>query len=59
MAAKDNAAKPPQPAPALPPRDVVDGIPDRAARRPLWKYLVIALVFLAWLAFLLYCLFAY
>ncbi|HUU94564.1 MAG TPA: hypothetical protein VM487_02405 [Phycisphaerae bacterium] len=37
------------------PVDVVDGIPDCAARRPAWKYVLIALVFLAWAAFLLYC----
>lgn len=40
------------------PRDVVDGIPDRAARRPLWKFIAIAVVFLSWVAFLIYCLLA-
>ena len=41
----------------LPPEpvDVVDGIPDRAARTPAWKYIVIAAIFLAWVAFLVYC----
>ncbi len=34
------------------PRDVVDGMPDRAANRPLWKYLLIAGVFVAWLGVL-------
>ena len=40
--------------PVTPPpaRDVVDGIPYRAAHRPLWKYLLIALAFLAWLGIL-------
>ena len=36
-------------------RDVVDGIPDRSARSPVWAYLLLAAVFLAWLAFLVYC----
>ena len=34
------------------PRDVVDGIPDRAARRPLWKYLLVAAAFVGWLGVL-------
>jgi hypothetical protein len=38
------------------PIDVVDGIPDRAAKPAKWKYILIALIFLAWVAFLLYCL---
>jgi len=37
------------------PVDVVDGIPDCSARRSAWKYILIALVFLGWVAFLLYC----
>jgi len=37
------------------PVDVVDGIPDRAAHRPMWKWVLIAAAFLAWLAFLIYC----
>lgn len=41
---------------AAPPVNVVDGIPDRASHRPAWKYVLIVLIFLAWLAFLLYCL---
>lgn len=36
------------------PVDVVDGIPDRAAVRPAWKYIAIGLIFLAWVAFLIY-----
>lgn len=35
--------------------DSVDGIPDRAAQRPMWKYVLIAAIFLGWLAFLVYC----
>jgi hypothetical protein len=38
-----------------PPIDVDGGIPDRASHRPPWKYLLVALIFLVWLAFLLYC----
>jgi len=38
------------------PVDVVDGIPDRAAKRPIWKYLVLLAIFLAWVGFLIYCL---
>lgn len=47
--------KPPQP---TQPRDVVDGIPDRAANRPVWKYLLVGMIILVWLAFLIYCLIA-
>jgi len=43
------------PAPLPEPVDVVDGIPDRSAHAPAWKYVLIALLFLAWLAFLIYC----
>ena len=48
------AAKPAEaPAPPGPePRDVVDGIPDRAARRPTWKYVLLASAFAAWVAVL-------
>ncbi|MFA6132881.1 MAG: hypothetical protein WC869_02550 [Phycisphaerae bacterium] len=42
-----------QPPPA--PVDRVNGIPDRAARTPLWKYLLLAAILLGWLAFLIYC----
>ena len=44
-----------EPPPIPEPRDVVDGIPDRAARRPVWKYVLLAVIFLAWMAFLVYC----
>ena len=48
--------QPPPAAPEIPqPVDVVDGIPDRSARRPLWKYILIGVLFLAWVAFLVYC----
>ena len=36
------------------PLDVVDGIPDRAARRPAWRYAAIIVVFALWLAALVY-----
>ena len=32
----------------------VDGIPDRSPRPALWKYVVLAVIFLGWLAFLMY-----
>ncbi len=35
------------------PVDVVDGIPDRSPRRQAWVYVVLTLVFLAWLMFLI------
>jgi len=38
--------------PLPPPRDVVDGIPNRASRRPLWKYLLVAAAFVGWLGVL-------
>jgi len=47
--AKRDTAPPPGPI------DVVDGIPDRQAGSPRWKLVVLAGIFLAWLAFLLYC----
>ena len=37
------------------PVNVVDGIPDRSERTPAWRYVVLAAVFLCWLAFLIYC----
>lgn len=40
------------------PIDVVEGIPDRSTSRPLWKYLLIAVMFLAWIGFLVYCIFS-
>lgn len=33
----------------------VDGIPYRDANRPVWKYVAIGAVFVAWVAFLIYC----
>ena len=35
-----------------PPVNLVDGIPDRSSRRPLWKYVLLAAAFLAWAAVL-------
>ena len=37
------------------PVDIVDGIPDRCEQRPKWRYVVIAVVFVVWVAFLVYC----
>ncbi len=50
----DKKKKPASPAPV----DVVDGIPDRARSPARWKYVALALIFLAWIAFLIYCLLA-
>ena len=47
------AARPNTQAPE--PVDVVNGIPDRSRRRPLWAYILLALIFLGWLAFLVTC----
>lgn len=51
--------KHPQPTGRTPPPpepiDMVDGIPDRAARAPLWRYLLLVAVGLAWIAVLVYC----
>lgn len=41
-----------------PPTDLVDGIPDRQANPPLWKYVLIAAIFIGWVSFLVYCLLA-
>jgi len=48
-AKREDRAAPPEPV------DVVDGVPDRAARAPLWRYLLLLGIFLAWLGFLIYC----
>ncbi len=47
-------APPEQPDTPTPPtpKDVIDGIADRSANRPLWKYLLVAAVFVAWLGVL-------
>ncbi len=37
------------------PRDVIDGVPDRSAKARPWKYVALALVFLAWICFLVFC----
>lgn len=41
-----------------PPMDVVDGLADREAKPPRWKYILIAAIYMAWVAFLIYCLLA-
>ena len=51
---KKPAASPPAPSPPDP-ADVVDGIPERTAAPRLWKYLVLALIFAGWVAFLVVC----
>lgn len=38
------------------PVNMVDGIPDRSPSPRRWKYALLAGIFLAWLAFLIYCL---
>lgn len=40
------------------PVDVTDGIPDRGGGRRTWLRVVLAAVFVGWLAFLVYCAFA-
>jgi hypothetical protein len=42
----------PSPSAPVKPIDVVDGIPNRSPNRPLWKYLLVAVGFLAWLGVL-------
>ncbi len=37
------------------PIDVVDGIPMRSSSPAMWKYAAIFAVFVAWVAFLVYC----
>lgn len=39
--------------PLSPPIDVVNGVPDHAPTTPLWKYLLLAGLFLAWVAVLI------
>ncbi len=36
------------------PKDVVDGIPDRAAKRSPWVVIAVLVIFAAWVAFLLW-----
>jgi hypothetical protein len=49
--------KPERPEGPAPPEpvDVVDGVPDRSPRPRGWKVLLLAAVFAAWVAFLIYC----
>ena len=51
---KPAASTAPAPRPTTP-VDVVDGIPDRAAKPASWKYALIAALFVAWVAFLIFC----
>ncbi|MHC4562416.1 MAG: hypothetical protein ACYS8X_06550 [Planctomycetota bacterium] len=37
------------------PVDVYEGIPDCAARRSRWRWVVMVMVFVGWLVFLGYC----
>lgn len=39
--------------PLVPPIDVVDGVPDHAPKAPVWKYALLAGLFLAWVGFLI------
>ncbi len=43
-----------QPAPPKP-VNLIDGIPDRSPHPARWKYLTLLVVFLAWVAFLVFC----
>lgn len=36
------------------PVDVIDGIPDRASRRPRWIFVLLGGIFIAWVLFLIY-----
>lgn len=36
------------------PRDVIDDIPDRTSRGRTWKLLVLAAIFVGWVAFLVF-----
>lgn len=40
------------------PVDVVEGVPDRSSDPALWKYLALAVIFVAWVCLLLLCLLA-
>ena len=51
---KHPPAQGPNPPPAEP-IDVIDGIPDRAARAPRWRYVLLAAAGLAWVAVLVTC----
>ncbi len=39
----------------IPPVNVIDSIPDRSPHRPIWKYVLLGVIFLAWVGFLIYC----
>ncbi len=44
-----------QPQAPAEPASVVDGVPDRSPRPAAWKYVLLAVVFLAWVGFLIVC----
>lgn len=37
-----------------PPVNVIDGIPGRSGNLATWKYILLVIIFLAWVAFLIY-----
>ena len=54
--ASGSSARSEKPAqPAREPVDVHEGIPDCAARRPAWRWIVMAAAFVGWVVFLGYC----
>jgi hypothetical protein len=40
---------------AAKPAGAADEIPGRAAKRPLWAYVLLAVIFAGWVAFLVFC----
>ena len=52
---KEKDTSPETQAPVPEPVNVVDGIPDRAPGKGTWQLILIAAVFLAWIALLIYC----
>ncbi|MFW5732190.1 MAG: hypothetical protein ACOCZU_03175 [Planctomycetota bacterium] len=36
------------------PVDTVDGIPDRAISPPRWRFVLLGVIFICWIAFLIY-----
>ena len=49
------AAPPAKQPPAPEPVDTYEGIPDCSPRRPLWRWVLMAGLFVGWLALLVYC----
>jgi hypothetical protein len=50
--AQDRASQKQSQVPPAQPVDVVDGIPDRSPRRGKWILILLAVIFLAWMTFL-------